>query len=77
MMGQGVGIKEVAWLDCAGGGQIVVDGNFAYIGHIDAPNGTTIVDVADPKNPQDRVRDRDPARAPFAQGAGGRTASWW
>jgi hypothetical protein len=51
-MGTGVGIKEVSWLDCAGGGQVVVDGNFAYIGHIDAPNGTTIVDVADPKNPR-------------------------
>jgi hypothetical protein len=51
-MGQGAGVKEVAWLDCAGGGQVVVDGKFAYIGHIDAPNGTTIVDVADPKNPK-------------------------
>ena len=51
-MGKGIGVKEVAWLDCAGGGQVVVDGNFAYIGHIDAPNGTTVVDVADPKNPK-------------------------
>jgi hypothetical protein len=51
-MGKGVGIKEVGWLDCAGGGQVVVDGTFAYIGHIDAPNGTTVVDVADPKNPK-------------------------
>jgi hypothetical protein len=51
-MGQGIGIKEVAWLDCAGGGQVVVDGHFAYVGHIDAPNGTTVIDVADPKNPR-------------------------
>jgi hypothetical protein len=51
-MAQAAGVKEVAWLDCAGGGQVVVDGSFAYIGHIDAPNGTTIVDVADPKHPK-------------------------
>ncbi len=51
-MAQAAGVKEVAWLDCAGGGQVVVDGSFAYIGHIDAPNGTTIVDVADPKPPK-------------------------
>ncbi len=50
-MGKGIGIKEVAWLDCAGGGQVVVDGNFAYLGHIDAPHGTTVVDVSDPKRP--------------------------
>jgi hypothetical protein len=51
-MADAKGIKEVAWLDCAGGGQVVIDGNYAYIGHIDAPNGTTIVDVEDPKNPR-------------------------
>ena len=36
-MGSGVGIRELAWLDCAGGGQVVVDGKFAYIGHMEAP----------------------------------------
>src|SRR5665213_3396046 len=51
-MSKAVGIREVAWLDCAGGGQVVVDGNYAYIGHIDAPNGTTIVDVSDPRHPR-------------------------
>jgi hypothetical protein len=51
-MAEAAGVKEVSWLDCAGGGQVVVDGNFAYIGHIDAPAGTTIVDVADPKHPK-------------------------
>lgn len=51
-MGQGNGIRDVAWLDCAGGGQIVVDGDFAYIGHMDPPHGTSVVDVADPRNPR-------------------------
>ncbi|HEY8289014.1 MAG TPA: hypothetical protein VIG49_07070 [Acetobacteraceae bacterium] len=50
-MAQGSGIREVAWLDCAGGGQIVVDGNFAYIGHMDSPHGTSVIDVADPARP--------------------------
>lgn len=51
-MGRGVGIKEVAWFDCPGGGQIVVDGDFAYIGHMEAPFGTSILDVRDPAKPR-------------------------
>jgi hypothetical protein len=51
-MAQGEGIREVAWLDCAGGGQVVVDGHGAYIGHMDAPHGTSVVDVSDPKQPR-------------------------
>ncbi|HST75927.1 MAG TPA: hypothetical protein VLJ20_11195, partial [Acetobacteraceae bacterium] len=51
-MAQGVGIREVAWLDCAGGGQVVVEGDFAYIGHMDPPHGTSVVDVSDPRNPR-------------------------
>jgi hypothetical protein len=51
-MAEAQGVREVAWLDCAGGGQVVVDGGYAYIGHIDAPHGTTIVDVEDPKRPR-------------------------
>ncbi len=44
------GIREVSYFDCAGGGQ--VDGDYAYIGHITGPEGTTIVDVSDPKHPR-------------------------
>ena len=51
-MGEGVGIREVGFLDCAGGGQVVVENGFAYIGHMRAPHGTSIVDVRDPKNPK-------------------------
>lgn len=46
------GVREIATFDCAGGGQIVVDGGFAYIGHMSSPHGTTIVDVRDPKTPR-------------------------
>ena len=31
------GIRQVAWLDCPGGGQVVVDGHVAYIAHMKAP----------------------------------------
>ena len=51
-MGQGSGIREVAWLDIAGGGQVVLDGNHAYIGHMDPPHGTSVMDVSDPANPR-------------------------
>jgi hypothetical protein len=51
-MAQGKGLREVAWLDCAGGGQVVLDGDHAYIGHMDAPHGTSVVDVSDPKHPR-------------------------
>ena len=36
-MAHGEGVREVAWRDCAGGGQVVLDGDRAYIGHMDAP----------------------------------------
>ncbi len=41
-----------AWFDCAGGGQVVVQGTTAYIGNMRNPAGTLIIDVADPKNPK-------------------------
>ena len=45
------GISPVGYLDCPGGGQVRVDGNFAYIGHMSFPHGTSIVDVSDPSKP--------------------------
>jgi len=51
-MSQCKGVREVGYFDCAGGGQVMVDGHYAYIGHISAPHGTTVVDVSDPRNPR-------------------------
>ncbi len=51
-MGSGVGVRQVGYFDCAGGGQVVVENNIAYVGHMRSPHGTSIVDVADPKNPK-------------------------
>ena len=46
------GLKEVAYFDCPGGGQVVVDRQVAYIAHMRAPHGTTLVDVSDPSAPR-------------------------
>src|SRR5260370_6877459 len=46
------GLKQVAWLDCPGGGQVSVDGTIAYVAHMKAPHGTSIVDVSDPALPR-------------------------
>jgi hypothetical protein len=45
-------MKRIAHLDLAGAGQVVVQGKHAFLGHMDAPHGTTIVDVSDPKRPR-------------------------
>ena len=51
-MGQGQGVREVGYIDCPGGGQVVVKRGIAYVGNMRAPEGTMIVDVRDPKNPK-------------------------
>ena len=43
--------KQVAHIDCAGGGQVWVDGSTLYVGHMRNPSGTSIYDIADPKKP--------------------------
>ena len=51
-MASAEGLTEVGYFDCAGGGQIRVDGTTAYIGHMANPFGTSIVDVGDPTKPK-------------------------
>ncbi|MCC7081466.1 MAG: hypothetical protein IT530_12405 [Burkholderiales bacterium] len=46
------GLGQVSWTDCAGGGQVVVQRNVAYIGNMRNPHGTLVIDVEDPKNPK-------------------------
>jgi hypothetical protein len=43
--------KRLAWIDCPGGGQVWVEGTTLFVGHMRAPTGTSIYDVADPTNP--------------------------
>lgn len=46
------GLRRLGHLDLAGGGQVYVAGGYAYVGHMDAPDGTSIIDVRDPRNPK-------------------------
>jgi hypothetical protein len=45
-------LKHVGHLDIPGGGQVYVKDRIAYIGHMDPPLGTSIVDVSDPGSPK-------------------------
>ena len=44
--------KLVSHIDCPGGGQVWVEGTTLYVGHMRPTSGTTIIDVADPRNPK-------------------------
>ena len=45
-------VKQIAHLDLPGAGQIEVQGDYAYVGHMERPNGTSILDISNPKNPK-------------------------
>jgi hypothetical protein len=44
-------VKRLGHLDIPGGGQVTVQGNYAYVGHMKPPHGTSIIDISDPANP--------------------------
>src|SRR5216684_3275874 len=48
-MAEALNTKLVGHLDCAGGGQVWLDGATAYIAHMHHPDGTSIVDVSNPR----------------------------
>ncbi|MBE9554748.1 MAG: RNA polymerase subunit sigma-70, partial [Proteobacteria bacterium] len=45
-------VNRLGHLNIPGGGQVVVHGKYAYIGHMDPPYGTTILDISDPADPK-------------------------
>lgn len=45
-------LRHLGHLDIPGGGQVYVKDRVAYIGHMDPPTGTSIVDVSDPGSPK-------------------------
>jgi hypothetical protein len=45
-------IRRLGHIDIPGGGQVVVDGDHAFVGHMKPPHGTTILDISDPRNPR-------------------------
>ena len=48
--------KQIAHIDCAGGGQVWVDGTTLYVGHMRHPTGTSIYDISNPRKPKQLAR---------------------
>lgn len=46
----------IGHIDCPGGGQVWVDGDILYVGHMRNPSGTSIYDVSDPRAPKQLAR---------------------
>ena len=44
--------QHISNIDCPGGGQVWVDGTTMYVAHMQAPSGTTIFDISDPRKPK-------------------------
>jgi len=45
-------IRHLSRMELPGGGQIAIQGNYAYVGHQNGPEGTTILDISDPRQPR-------------------------
>lgn len=45
-------LRPLSRLDIPGGGQVVVQDGFAYVGHMSPPDGTSVIDVRDPRRPK-------------------------
>ena len=45
-------VRHLCRMEIPGGGQIVIQGKYAYVGHQHGPDGTTILDVSDPRRPK-------------------------
>jgi hypothetical protein len=54
-------IERVGHLDIPGGGQVVVQGEYAFVGHMAPPLGTSIINVSDPSHPEICAQIRVPA----------------
>ncbi|MGZ5882522.1 MAG: LVIVD repeat-containing protein, partial [Xanthobacteraceae bacterium] len=44
-------VRHLSRMELPGGGQIVIQGKYAYVGHQHRPDGTTIIDISDPRRP--------------------------
>src|SRR5262245_62143682 len=47
-----VDFRQIAYAAIPGGGQVVVDGNYCYVGQMAPPHGTSILDISDPRKPR-------------------------
>src|SRR3546814_6145780 len=45
-------IRHLCRLEIPGGGQVTIDGKYAYVGYQKNPQGTSILDISDPRKPK-------------------------
>ncbi len=45
-------IKPISRMDLGGAGQVTIDGHYAYLGYMYGPEGTSILDISDPRKPK-------------------------
>ena len=45
-------VRHLCRMELPGGGQIVIQGQYAFVGHQHGPDGTTILDISDPRRPK-------------------------
>src|SRR5690606_25274165 len=45
-------VRQLSRMELPGGGQIAIQGRYAYVGHQHGPSGTTILDIANPRQPK-------------------------
>ena len=45
-------MRSVGHLDLPGGGQVYVEGDYAFVGHMKPPHGTSVIDISNPKKPK-------------------------
>ena len=53
-------IKQIARIALPGGGQVVVENGYGYVGHMDPPHGTSIVDAKDLDIPGSSLNSKSP-----------------
>lgn len=45
-------IRHLCKMNLGGAGQVTIDGHYAYIGYMSGPQGTSIIDISDPRSPK-------------------------
>jgi hypothetical protein len=45
-------IRHLCRMEIPGGGQVVIDGRYAFVGYQHQPEGTSIFDISDPRKPK-------------------------
>ena len=45
-------VKHLCRMGLSGAGQVTIQGNYAYLGYMYGPEGTSILDISDPRNPK-------------------------